>query len=172
MHHLVVLSILISSVQCCFTSTETIRWADDGHLSRHTRPEIWRYLYERYITFLLPVWVSRGGALLVRQLFTSEEQKRLVRGMCDTFSTHAGHVYDDMNIDCCAQNVSTQGRVFATSKRQLLRKRFRNRAKNCCVLIPTDNATDTSSVRFPFLLLSSSQAANPVLQLYVGKCIP
>lgn len=41
--------------------------------------------------------------------------------MCDTFSTHAGHVYDDMDIDCWAQNVSAQGRVFATSERRLLR---------------------------------------------------
>ena len=133
MHHLVVLSILISSVQCCFTSTETIRWADDGHLSRHTRPEIWRYLYERYITFLLLVWVSRGVALLVRQLFTSEEQKRLVRDVFDTSVTLTWRCYYDViDTDCWSGTKWQHSRCyFATFKSRFLTGKMRNGMTNC-----------------------------------------
>ena len=69
--------------------------------------------------------------MLLRSL-PKESRNRLARDVFDTFTTHAGHVYDVTDTDCWGQNGLTQCRAFTTFKRRLLTNGTRSRMKNCC----------------------------------------
>ena len=69
-----------------------------------------------FFIFLLPVWVPRGAAILVRSL-TMEYRTKLARDVFDALASHSALVYDVTDTYCWAQHGSTHGCVFATFKR-------------------------------------------------------
>ena len=101
-----------------------------------------------------PLNTNFSGRRHFGSLFINEEQKRFGPSRIWYFVSHASHVDDVTDTDCCAQTARTRGHASVTFTRWCWGKRTRNRVKSCCVSIvysnPVNGTPDAFIGLFPF----------------------